>query len=197
VHGLQRAYSFFDLKGAVESLLTSFQYKSLHYDADVGTDYYHPGKSARAVMDGVTIARFGELHPELASARKLKQEIFVAEIFLDRLYQKALRQIRYQPASRFPAVERDFSFLFDSSTSFERIRSAVERLHIRELRDFTPVEIFRGDGKKDGAVPAGKFSMLLRATFQSQERTLRDDEVAIWAGQIIEGLKSLGGVLRT
>jgi phenylalanyl-tRNA synthetase beta chain len=196
VHGGGRPYSFFDLKGAVETVLESFQYNSLSYDGQVGADYYHPGRSARAVMDGATVARFGQLHPNVASARKLKQDIFVAEVSLDRLYEHGLRQIRYQPASRYPAVERDFSFLFDNSASFEQIRSAVQRLGIRELRDFSAVEIFRGEEKKGGAVGVGKFSILLRATFQSNERTLRDDEVAVWAAKIIEALTALGGALR-
>lgn len=197
VHGEMRPYSFFDLKGAVEAVLESFERNTLYYDAHVGASYYHPGRSARAVLDGATLARFGQLHPEIAAVRKLKQDVFIAEIAVDRLYQHALRQPRYQPASRFPAVERDFSFVFDNSTSFESIRSAVEQLAIAELEAFVPVEVFRADEKKGAAVPAGKFSMLLRATFQSAERTLRDEEVAVWSGQIIEALRALGGTLRT
>ncbi len=196
VHGVVRSFSFFDLKGTMEALLESFEYDNLYFDAHAGAHYYQPGRSARAVMDGVTLARFGQLNPEIATARKLRQEVYLAEIALDRLFQHPLRQVRYQAASRYPAVERDFSFVFDSSTGFERIRSSVEQLHIAELRSFVPAEIFRGETKQAGSVPAGKFSMLLRATFQSQERTLRDDEVAVWSGQIIDALKALGGVLR-
>ena len=142
------------------------------------------------------MARFGQLHPEVAAARKLKQDVFIAEIAVDRLYQHSLQQPRYRPASRFPAVERDFSFVFDTSTSFESVRSAVEQLAIADLEAFAPVEIFRGDEKKGAAAPSGKFSMLLRATFQSAERTLRDQEVAVWSEKIIEALRGLGGTLR-
>lgn len=196
VHGVARPYSFFDLKGALETLLESFEYNNLYFDAHAGAEHYQTGRSARAVMDGATVASFGQLRPDIAAARKLKQDVFLAEIVLDRLFQHPLRQVRYQPASRFPAVERDFSFVFESSTRFAQIRSAVEQLSLPALGSFVPVEIFRGDEKKGGAVPAGKFSILLRATFQSQERTLRDDEVAVWSGQIVDSLKSLGGVLR-
>jgi phenylalanyl-tRNA synthetase beta chain len=59
------------------------------------------------------------------------------------------------------------------------------------LRSFVPVEIFRG-----GNVPAGKYSLLLRARLQSAERTLREDEVAQWSAQIIKALESLGGKQR-
>jgi len=38
--------------------------------------------------------------------------------------------------------------------------------------------------------------LLLRATFQSSERTLREDEVARWSGAIVKALEALGGALR-
>jgi phenylalanyl-tRNA synthetase beta chain len=185
-----RPFSFFDLKGDVESLLTPFSQWTLYYDAQTA-DYYHPGRSARAVLDGATVAQFGQIHPEVAAARKLRQDVFVAEIYLDRLYQHDLRQVRYEALARFPAVERDFSFVFGDGVEFEKIRQRVTELCIAELRSFVPVEIFRGE-----QVSAGKYSILMRAKLQSSERTLRDDEVAQWAGQIAKALEALGGVQR-
>lgn len=185
-----RQYSFFDLKGDIETLLGAFACKSLYFDAQ-SADYYHPGRSARAVMDGTTVARFGQLHPDIAAARKLRQEVFVAEILLDRLYQRSLRRPAYQPLPRYPAVERDFSFIFDDVVTWERIRAAAGALQIPELRTFVPAEIFRG-----GSIPSGKYSLLCRARFQSDERTLREDEIAHWSAQVILALQSLGGTLR-
>jgi phenylalanyl-tRNA synthetase beta chain len=190
VHQPARPLSFFDMKGDVEDLLALFASWTLYYDANTA-DYYHPGRSARAVMDGTTVAQFGQLHPDVAAARKLRQDVFVAEIFLDRLYQHDLRQVRYEPLPRFPAVERDFSFVFDDSVVFETIRQSIASLGIAELRSFSPVEIFCGD-----KVGAGKYSILLRARFQSGERTLREDEVARWAEHIAKALEALGGVQR-
>ncbi len=190
VHGPARAFSFFDLKGDIEALLRGFEIRNLYFDAHT-SGYFHPGRSARAVAEGQTIAQLGQLHPDVAAARKLKQEIYIAEIHLDRLFQLPLRAPRYGPLSRFPAVDRDFSFLFDDSVIFEKIQSAVRSLSIAELRTFQPAEIFRG-----GSVPAGKYSVLLRAKFQSEDRTLRDDEVAQWSAQIIKALESLGGTMR-
>ncbi|MGA8539314.1 MAG: phenylalanine--tRNA ligase subunit beta [Terriglobales bacterium] len=185
-----RPFSFFDMKGDVESLLAAFSHWTLYYDAQ-SADYYHPGRSARAVLDGATVAQFGQIHPDVAAARKLRQDVFVGEIYLDRLYQHDLRQVRYEALPRFPAVGRDFSFVFDDGVEFEKIRQSVMGLGIAELRSFVPVEIFRGD-----QVGAGKYSILMRAKLQSSERTLRDDEVALWAGLIAKALEGLGGMQR-
>ncbi len=185
-----RQLSFFDLKGDVETMLAPFSHWTLYYDSQAPA-YFHPGRSARAILDGTTVAQFGQIHPQIAEERKLKQEVFVAEIFLDRLYQHDLRQILYEPLPRFPAVERDFSFVFDDDVRFEKIYASVFGLSILELRSFVPVEIFRGE-----KVGAGKYSLLLRATLQSDVRTLRDDEVALWAEKITVALNALGGVRR-
>ncbi|HTK94739.1 MAG TPA: phenylalanine--tRNA ligase subunit beta, partial [Terriglobales bacterium] len=150
VHMPARAYSFFDLKGDLEQLLGAFEHKALYFDAHA-SDYYHAGRAARAVMDGETVARFGQIHPDVAAKRKLKQEVYVAEVALDRLLKRSLREGRYEPLSKFPAVERDFSLLVPDEVTFERIRAAVEALKIAGMRAFRPVEIFRG-----GAVPAGR-----------------------------------------
>ena len=191
VHQPERPVNFFDVKGDVETLLGAFEHRTLYFDANA-SEYYHPGRSARAVMDGTTVAQFGQIHPEIAAARKLRKDVFMAELYLDRLYKHGLRQVRYEPLPRYPAVERDFSFVFADGVLFEKIHQAVEGLHLSELRSFVPVEIFRG-----GKLAAGKYSILLRATFQSRERTLREEEVAQWSAQIVKALEALGGTLRT
>ncbi len=186
-----RTYSFLDIKGDIEDLVGQFEAKNVYFDAHT-TPWLHPGRSARVVVDGTTVARFGQLHPELATARKLKQEVYLGEILLDRLYQCGLREPHYKPIPRFPAVQRDFSFVFDDKVVFERMRSTVEALDIAELQSFTPAEIFRG-----GKLAAGTYSVLLRAEFQAPDRTLTDDEVAAWSQRIIEALTKLGGTLRS
>jgi phenylalanyl-tRNA synthetase beta chain len=189
VHEKPRPYSFFDLKGDLETLFSLFAGTVVY---DTGTPaYLHPGRSARAVLNGATIAQFGQLHPDLAAARKLRQEVFVAELYLDVLEQQQLRQPTYAAPPRFPAVDRDFSFVLADATRFEQIRAAVLALNIPDLRAFAPAETFRG-----GNVPAGSYSLLLRAVFQSAERTLREEEVAEWSAKIVSALETLGGTQR-
>ena len=88
-------------------------------------------------------------------------------------------------------MERDFSFVFGDEVTFGEIQGAVDRASVSELRGLRPVEIFRG-----GSIPAGKYSVLLRVRLQSDERTLRDDEVAQWSGEIVAALTALGGLQR-
>ena len=177
-------------KGDVEALLSAFKCRSLTFDQQV-PDYYQPGRSARAMLDGEAVAYFGPPHSGIAAERKLRQEVYIAEIFADRLLQRSSSEVRYRPLPKYPGAERDFSFVFDDRITFDKILAAVQALDLTELRDFKPVEIFRG-----GAVAKGAYSVLLRAKFQSLERTLREDEVAEWSSKIVAALTELGGTQR-
>ncbi len=181
--------TFRGFKGDVENLLAAFA-GEVSYDRETA-EYFHPGRSARARVNGATVAQFGQIHPEVAAARKLRQDVFLAEFDLEQLYKNGLRTVKFVPLGKYPAVERDFSFVFSDEISFEEMRKAVAGLSLAELQEFRPVEIFRG-----GSITAGKYSVLLRVRFQSADRTLREDEVAQWSQKIVTTLASLGGVQR-
>jgi phenylalanyl-tRNA synthetase beta chain len=187
------AETFRGFKGDVENLLAAFGWGYASFDRKAA-DYFHPGRSARAKMDAVPVAQFGQIHPEVAAARKLRQDVFIAEFDLEVLHELGLRRIKFRPLGKYPAVERDFSFVFDDSVPFIEMKKTVWELKfalIPEIRDLRPVEIFRGL-----SIPAEKYSILLRVKLQSDERTLRDDEIAQWSAKIVAALTTLGGSQR-
>ncbi len=183
------AEAFRGFKGDVENLLAAFA-GEVTYDRETA-EYFHPGRSARARVNGAVVAQFGQIHPEVVGARKLRQDVYLAEFDLEALYRLGLRTARFTPLGKYPAVERDFSFIFSDDIPFVEMKKAAHELEIREMKEFRPIEIFRG-----GSIAAGKYSVLLRVRFQSAERTLREDEVAQWSGKIVAALAELGGVQR-
>jgi phenylalanyl-tRNA synthetase beta chain len=183
------AEAFRGFKGDVENILSVFA-GVVNYEPGTA-EYFHPGRSARALANGVTVAHFGQIHPEVAAARKLRQEVFIAEFDLELLYKLGPRRVQFTPLGKYPAVERDFSFVFADAVTFGAMEKAIHAASIFELREFRPAEIFRG-----GAIPGGKYSVLLRVKFQSDDRTLREDEVVQWSAKIVAALTQLGGVQR-
>lgn len=183
------AEAFRGFKGDVENLLAEFAGEARYESGAAG--YYHKGRSARALINGVVVAEFGQIDPETAAGRKLRQDVFVAEIDLEQLYTIGLRKVRFVPLPKYPPVERDFSFVFGDDVTFEQMQEAVKAATIAELQEFRPVEIFRG-----GSIGDEKYSVLLRVRFQSADRTLREDEIAQWSGKITAALTHLGGLQR-
>ena len=127
---------------------------------------------------------------------KIRQSVFLAELALEPFYAgwgAARAARRYQPISRFPLVERDFSLTLDDGTLFAGVREAIEALGIAELASVEAVDLFHGKH-----LPAGKFSLLVRATFQSQQATLTEAQVNEFSTRILAALeRQLGATLRT
>jgi phenylalanyl-tRNA synthetase beta chain len=189
---------FADMKGAMEELLGRFAARSIYFDrfpaaAGLMPAWLHPGRSARAAVDGATVAWFGQLHPAEAERRKLKQTVWVGEVWLDRLYKQDLRQPAVRELSRFQAVRRDFSVLLPERVTYAALSGAVEALAIPEMQSYAAKEVLRG-GRQ---IPEGQYSLLLGVVFQSHERTLREEEVQQWSRQVVGALEGLGGKLRS
>jgi phenylalanyl-tRNA synthetase beta chain len=142
-----------------------------------------------------SIGTAGLLARRVAEKFKLRQEIFLAEIRLEPLYAqiratKGAR--RYEPLPRFPAVERDFSFLLADGTAFSEVVKTIRSLNIGEITSIDAKDLFRGKH-----VPAGKYSLLVRVTFQSREATLTDAQTSAFSSKIISALeRDLGAQLR-
>jgi phenylalanyl-tRNA synthetase beta chain len=185
---------FFELKGAIESLLSLF---TLPGGAEAVTftpeapAWLQPGRAATALLNNHPIAHFGELAQTQAQHRKLRQPVYLAQMDLATLYDLPLRKITARDLSRYQAVERDFSFVFPDAVQWHTIASAIHALTIPELQSLKPVEVWRNEKKYPGV-----YSLLVRTIFQSHDRTLRDEELATWSTQIIETLTKLGGTLR-
>ena len=183
---------FFELKGAIESLLTLFDAPSASFTPIPSNPIFEPGRAASAHFSGQLLAHFGQLSQAEAVHRKLRQPVFLAEIDLASLLELPLRRASARELSRFQAVQRDFSFTFPDAVLWTEIAAAIEALSLSELRALEPIEVWR-DRKKH----PGVYSSLIRVVFQSPDRTLVDTEIAAWSNAIIAALEALGGTLRT
>jgi phenylalanyl-tRNA synthetase beta chain len=192
-----RAVDFHDVKGVVEQVLARFQSRAVYFDrfpseAGITPEWLHPYRAARVAVDGATVGWFGQLHPREAVARKLKEPVLVGELYLDRLYKLPLRRPVAREISRFQPVRRDFSLILDESTGWEEIDAAVAGLRIPELVEWRARELFR-----DAKLGAGEYSLLLGATFQAPDRTLREDELQSFQSRVVEAVGRVGARLRS
>jgi phenylalanyl-tRNA synthetase beta chain len=208
-----RDFSFADLKGDLDSiaeLCGGFRWE------DGGPDWLHAAKRGSINLntlssneDGERSSRVptpvgkslsslgvaGQLARRVAEKLKLRQDVFLAELQLDPVYaamHAAKEARRYESLPRFPSVERDFSLLLADGTKFSDVSKTIQSLGIAEITSVEAADLFRGKN-----VPAGKYSLLVRVTFQSREATLTEAQIADFSGRIVAALvKNLGAQLR-
>ena len=146
--------------------------------------------------NGPHVGLAAQLADGIAGRFKLRQDVFLAELALDPFYSSyhfAREARKYQPISRFPAVERDFSLTLNDGTSFASVRETIDALGVPEIVSIEAIDLFRGK-----IVLQGKFSLLVRVTFQSQETTLTEAQLTDFSSRIISALEQkLGASLRT
>jgi len=198
VHEEAREFTFADLKGDLDSLGELTGGIAWQPAAAGGPEWLHAARAAGIAIreSGAGTGIAGELARRIAERFKLRHSVFVAEIELAPLragYEQARAALAYQSLPRFPAVERDFSLVLADGTSFAQVAEAVRGLGIAELTDVRAVDLYRGKN-----IPAGKYSLLVRVTFQSHEATLTDEQVNDFSARIVAALeKQLGAILRT
>ena len=196
-----REYSFADLKGdldAVGALAGGFTWSTngAHRKTDSAHDWLHSAKRGRVLLGKDAIGEAGQLARRVADALKLRQPAFLAELQLDPFYaafRVTKESRRYVPLPRFPAVERDFSLLLPDGTQFSDVVKAIRSLNAGEIASIEATDLYRG-GKN---VPAGKYSLLVRVTFQSREATLTEAQLKEFSDRIVAALeKQLSAHLR-
>jgi phenylalanyl-tRNA synthetase beta chain len=203
-----RDFSFADLKGDLDSvgeLCGGFRWE------EGGAHWLHAAQRGQIMLGSEEIGIGGRLSRDISQKFKFFQGfgdtfgrvfgglaqpgVFAVELTLAPVYaavHAAKEARRYEPLPRFPAGERDFSLFFPDGTKFSDVVDAIRSLGIREVSSIEAVDLFRGKN-----VPAGKYSLLVRVTFQSREATLTEAQITDYSGKIIAALeKNLGAQLR-
>ena len=142
-----------------------------------------------------SIGQAGQLARRIADEFKLRQDAFVAELRLEPLLEavdRARAALKFKPLPRYPAVERDFSLIVADGVTFAQVAETIHALQIPEVESIEAADLFRG-----GQIPPGKFSLMIRVTFQSAQATLTEAQVQEFSARIVNALQEkLGAVLR-
>ena len=190
VHDRTKALDIFDIKGDLEVLLERFGIPDPGF-APASYRYLDAGLAGEFKTAGQALARFGQLSLDTAREYKLRQPVYTAEIDLELLLRAPLRRMAFRAFSKFPAVERDLSLVLPNAVTYAQVEEALRGLALEELQDLRAMDRFEG-----GAIPRGRYSLLLRAVFQSHRRTLTSEEIDRASGQVLQALEPLGVHLR-
>lgn len=156
--------------------------------------WFHPGRSAALKLGPkVTLACFGEMHPNALRAIDLTGPVAAFEVFIDALplsRKKSGRDV--MEAIDLLPVQRDFAFVVDARIAAADVVKAAAGVDKKLIADVNVFDLFEGN-----VLGEGRKSIALEVTLQPRGKTLTDQEIDAVAAKIIAQVeKATGGKIR-
>lgn len=182
---------FYDVKGALDNLFEGLDAGEVTFRPS-GVPFLHPGKSADLIVEGKPIGYVGELSPEKTREHDLTARVQIFEILLEPLLIQGRKERVFQAIPRYPYVERDLSIIVEEKVSGDAIKQLISRLRHDIISSVILFDLYRGK-----SIPEGRQSMAFRIRYQSEDRTLTDEEVEEVHSHVLESLtREVGAAMR-
>ena len=186
----QRDTDFYDVKGVVDGLLAKLGLTQ--YDIQPSSEsYYHPGVSAHYTINGVTVANYGELHPQVVKNFDLSGKVYMFEIDLEAVLSITVPPFRYQSFSKFPGTSRDLAIVAPVSVTSGDIVALIKEHGGEYLESVSIFDVYEGEH-----IEAGYRSLAYNLQFRSMEGTLNDEDIDGAIQTIIDALATKNCKLR-
>ena len=186
----QRDTDFYDVKGVVDGLLAKLGLTQYNIQPS-SESYYHPGVSAHYTVNGVTIANYGELHPQVVKNFDLSGKVYMFEIDLEAVLSITVPPFRYQSFSKFPGTSRDLAIVAPVSVTSGDIVALIKEHGGEYLESVSIFDVYEGEH-----IEAGYRSLAYNLQFRSMEGTLNDEDIDGAIQAIIDALATKNCKLR-
>jgi len=185
-------YNFYDLKGIVQSMLEGLHLEDVQYEPHT-YPIFHPGKCAAVKVAGKMTGVIGELHPVVHSQYAFSAyPVLAAFFYLDSLFEAAPARHEVRMVSSYPPVLEDIALVVDEHIPAGQISFLIEQTGGNMLTEIRLFDVYRGE-----QLGKGKKSLAYSLTYQAEDRTLTDDDVARLRRKIVGRLeREVGAQLR-
>lgn len=183
---------FYDMKGALESLMSSLHITGVSY-IPCPHPTLHPGKSAQIIHADKTIGWFGEVHPLVKERFELPPyPVLLADLDVEVLQMLVPDRYNIQPVPVYPPVLEDLAFIVGEAVPAQSVADLIKAAGGETVTEIRLFDVYRG-----GQAGPGKKSLAFRITYRDPHRTLSDSEVAVIRERIVQHLEEkIGAVLR-
>ena len=187
------AMDFFDLKGVIESFVNGLHLQNVSYVAGEHPSF-RPGRTARVMLGDTLVGTFGELHPLVGQQviGNLKYPVLAADLDLELIIANVPSRYITEAVSKFPPVVEDIALVVAEALAAAQVEALIKQTGGKVLAEVRLFDVFTGE-----QIGSGKKSLAYRLTYQAEDRTLTDAEVAKVREKIVKRAKDgLGAVLR-
>ena len=183
---------FYDMKGVVEEFFGQIGlHEIVDYDSAPAEPYMHPGRQAKIIYKGVRLGVLGEVHPLVRAAYEIGERTYIAVLDIPALLDLSTFDRKFVGIARYPAVIRDLSMVVPKDIEAASIEKIIRQRGGKILESLQLFDIYEG-----AQVQAGYKSMAYSLVFRSPEKTLEEADIAAAMKKILNGLSSMGIVLR-
>lgn len=189
---------FYELKGAMEELLSTMGIKDYEFIPEQNEASFHPGRTARLFIKNsqnemVYAAILGEVHPEVAENFECPERTYLAMADIQVLIEASSVEKQYKQLPRFPAITRDLAIVVKDEVYVGQLIDSIKQKGGEYLEDVSLFDVYKG-----AQVTEGMKSVAFALSFRAQERTLTDEDVNIAMERILKNLeKEHNALLRT
>ena len=185
-----QSFDFYDLKGIAFSILQRSGLRQ--FDAESTSEKFLD-YGLDLLVEGQKLGYIGKLSAAVLDRYEIRREVYAFEFDLERLYDKIKVERRFKPIPAYPPVERDLALVLNDDIPAGAVEDAIRESAGPWLKQLTLFDVFRGK-----QIPQGKKSLAFSLIFQSEERTLRDEEVNEAIEHILQRVaEQFGATLRT
>ncbi len=180
---------FYYLKGVIDELFARFGIDQWSLKNESLPVFLHPGRAGNIYIGDTYVGFLGEIHPLVQENYHLENRTYVFHIYAEELMNLSQSTVSYQAVPKYPAIDRDMALVVKD----EIPASAIEEIILQNGgRLLTEVNLF--DVYKGSQIPDSFKSLAYSLTFQSQEKTLTDDEITAVFQKIQKELSDKFGV---
>ena len=178
----------FEAKGAVERWLRRMQISRFEWQSPDGARalpaFLHPGQRAALFVEGKPVGFIGAVHPAVRDELKIREDVAVVEISLEKLMAAQPRAPRAFSISRFPAVERDLAFTMPAELAAGDVEAEIRKAAGELLREARAFDVYQG-----APLAAGQKSVAYRLVFQDLSATLEDAKINDLRDRIVDACR--------
>ena len=174
------SYSYYDAKGIVDTILDMFNISSTRVKyTRFETDEFHPNRSALVLLDNKPLCVMGDIYP---TKKEIKDSMILLEMNLSVLFATKSKNIKFEPISAYPQSSRDYAFIIDDSINYIDIKNEVKKCSSL-IKDVSIFDIYKGKN-----LAQNEKSIALTVVFESNDHTLKDNEIDEVHNKIVETL---------
>lgn len=178
--GIKIKCDFYLVKGIVENLLNYLGFKNRYTFEKSEIEDLHPGICATIKLDREPIGIIGRIHPSIK-----KDDIYVAELSMTKLYEKTIKPLKFKEASKYPEVRKDLAFIVKKDVTALDIINQIKKSGGRLLTNIDIFDVYVGEN-----IEPDEKSVAFALTFSDSSRTLDDEEVTKIFEKIINDVES-------